>query len=96
LRNVRMISQMLGFLTVLVLQEGAYLVMIGTVVGRVSWTGERAIRAVSASVGRDQYPSSSGNPAVRIGAPLLLALLACYWPARRSTHINPVTALRQE
>jgi ABC-type lipoprotein release transport system permease subunit len=79
-----------------VLQEGAYQVMIGTVVGRVS-RGRESTRygAASARVGKINNQVAP-IPVVMIGAPLLLALLAGYWPARRSTHINPVTALRQE
>jgi putative ABC transport system permease protein len=43
--------------------------------------------------------TSTSNPAVLFGAPLLLsilALLACYVPARKSMRIDPVVALRQE
>jgi len=43
--------------------------------------------------------TSTSNPAVILGAPLLLAclaLLACYLPARRSLQIDPAITLRQE
>ena len=43
--------------------------------------------------------SEGADPVLLVGAPLLLAglaLLACYVPARRSTRIDPVVALRQE
>jgi putative ABC transport system permease protein len=39
------------------------------------------------------------DPALLVGAPLLLAslaLLACYVPARKSMRIDPAIALRQE
>ena len=83
----------------LVVKDGSYLVLIGTMVGMsCAWMGQRALSAMSVSVGRIESTNSS-NPVVIIGAPLLLAslaLMACYWPARKSTQINPVTALRQE
>jgi len=41
----------------------------------------------------------SSDPLLLVGAPLLLAvlaLLACYLPARKSMRIDPAVALRQE
>jgi ABC-type lipoprotein release transport system permease subunit len=43
--------------------------------------------------------STTSNPLVLIGAPILLAclaLLACYLPALQSMRIDPVIALREE
>ncbi|HWC20107.1 MAG TPA: FtsX-like permease family protein, partial [Terriglobales bacterium] len=83
----------------LVIKDGAYLVLAGTTLGMsCAWMGEHALTAMSATVGKINSTTSS-NPLIIIGAPLLLAflaLIACYWPARKSTQINPVTALRQE
>jgi ABC-type lipoprotein release transport system permease subunit len=43
--------------------------------------------------------TSTSNPIVLIGAPLLLAALAaiaCYLPARRSMSFDPAVVLRQD
>jgi predicted permease len=80
----------------LVMKEGAVLVTVGALVGMAfAWAGERAIAGMFFSVASVQ----GADPVLLVGAPLLLAslaLLACYVPARRSTRIDPVVALRQE
>jgi predicted permease len=83
----------------LVVKQAATLVIVGTLIGMaLAWAGERALMAMSASV-QNVNSTSSTDPIVLIGAPVLLAtlaLIACYLPARRSVTINPVVALRQE
>jgi ABC-type antimicrobial peptide transport system permease subunit len=80
----------------LVMTEGALLVAAGTLIGMaLTWAGIRAMSAFFFTVASVQ----SFDPALLLGAPALLAtlaLLACYLPARRSTTIEPVIALREE
>lgn len=83
----------------LVMKEGAVLVTVGTIIGMAgAWAGARLLSAMSSTVGNVTSTSTS-DPVVLFGAPLLLAslaLAACYVPARKSLHIDPVVALRQE
>ena len=80
----------------LVMKEGAALVTVGTLIGlTLAWTGIHAIKGTFFSV----TSVRGDDPILLVGAPLLLAglaMLACYAPARRSTRIDPVVALRQE
>jgi hypothetical protein len=83
----------------LVMKEGLVLVATGTTIGMCgAWAGARLLSSMNSSVGTVSSTSTS-DPTVLIGAPLLLAILAliaCYVPARKSMLIDPVTALRQE
>ena len=83
----------------LVMKEGIALVAIGAVFGLFgAWGAARMLASMNSSVGTVTSTSTS-NPAVLLGAPLLLVflgLIACYVPAMRSTRVDPVTALRQE
>jgi macrolide transport system ATP-binding/permease protein len=88
-------SQILG----LVMKEGAILVTAGSVLGYLgAWAISRALAAITHEVA-DAFASSAHDPRLLIGAPLLLAslaLLACYLPARRSSRIDPLAALREQ
>jgi predicted permease len=83
----------------LVMKEGMRLVAAGTAIGMAgAWTGARLLAAMNSSVGRVTSTTTT-DPVVLYGAPLLLgalALLACYVPARRSMQVDPVIALREE
>ncbi len=80
----------------LVMKEGAVLVAVGSVLGLAgAWAGTRLLSGLISAIGR----SATFEPALLIGAPLLLAalaLVACYVPARKSLRVDPVEALRQE
>ena len=80
----------------LVMKEGAVLVTAGTLIGLVlAWAGMQALWGMFFSVAS----VARNDLTILVGAPLLLstlAMLACYVPARRSTRIDPVVALRQE
>ena len=80
----------------LVMKEGVVLVTMGASIGlAVAWAGMRALAGMFFSVASVQ----GADPVLLAGAPLVLAslaLAACYVPARKSTRIDPVVALRQE
>ena len=76
----------------LFLRKGAVLASVGIVAGVVL---SASTASMMASVLYDVRPH---DPAVFLIVPLLLlavALLASYFPARRATRINPITALRE-
>jgi len=83
----------------LVLREGAMLVLIGSVLGfGGAMSMVRGMRALL-SFFAQAYDTGVNDPRLMVGAPLLLAglaLLACYLPARRSTQIDPLEALREQ
>ena len=88
-------AQVLG----LVMREGGTLVIIGSVLGYLGAVGlSRAMGAVSNMYG-PSFAAGSRDLRLIVGAPVLLAglaMLACYVPARRSTKIDPLIALREE
>ena len=77
----------------LVIREGLTLTLSGIGIGLLlSW-------AVARGVSRMLYEVSPLDPVVFAVAPLTLilaAVLATYVPARRATHVRPMTALRAE
>lgn len=83
----------------LVMRDGLVLVGIGSVLGFFgARAGIRGLGAIMAEIARTAGTSTS-DPVLLAGAPLLLAavaLVACYLPARASTRIDPVEALRVE
>jgi predicted permease len=83
----------------LVMKEGLLLVAAGTALGMAgAWAGARLLSAMNSSIGTVTSTSTS-DPTVLMGAPLLLAALAaiaCYLPARRSMAVDPIVVLRQE
>jgi len=83
----------------LVMREGAALIAAGTSIGMaLGWAASRGLAAMSSTVGQVTSTSTS-DPTVLYGAPLLLAgmaLVACYIPARRSLRVDPAVTLRRE
>src|SRR5262249_5405529 len=77
----------------LVLRQGLRLVIIGASFGlAISVAATRVLRAAL-------YGLSPTDPAAFIAITLLLgivAMLACYIPARRATKVDPMVALRHE
>jgi putative ABC transport system permease protein len=77
----------------LILKQGMRLVLAGIALGLPSALAvSRAMKALLFGLG-------AADPTTYVAAPLLLtlvALLACYLPARRATKVDPVIALRRE
>jgi predicted permease len=83
----------------LVMKEGAALVAAGSAVGLAcAWGGMRLLSGFLESVARTAG-TSTADPVLLAGAPLLLAALAlaaCYAPARQSVRVDPAITLREE
>jgi len=83
----------------LVMKESLALLVIGGAVGlSCAWAAMRMLTGFMSTVSRMTGMSSS-DPLLIVGAPLLLAILAlvaCYVPARKSTRIDLIIALRQQ
>jgi predicted permease len=83
----------------LVLREGTAIILAGTVTGLgLALALTRALSGIVEALAKTTQTSVS-DPLLLLGGPTLLmavALVACYIPARRSTRVDPVTALRSE
>jgi macrolide transport system ATP-binding/permease protein len=83
----------------LVLRESSAIVAAGTIVGLAAALGLTWALASFVEALAETTQTSISDPLLLVGGPALLAalaMIACYLPARRSTRINPVTALRAE
>ena len=77
----------------LVLREGMTLAAVGLAAGLAgSWFVGRAMKSVVYGTGIIDYTSLAAVAMVL----LIAALLACWFPARRATAVDPMTALRTE
>ena len=92
--GIRMaLGAQLGDVLKLIITQGVKLTVLGVSLGLISaYLATRAITSVL-------YGVSATDPLTFVSVSLLLAtvaLLACYWPARRATKVDPLVALRYE
>ena len=79
--------------------EGAFLVLGGVLIGEAGAMGLTGVLNAWFARLHEITRASSSDPLILIGTPALLtilAMVACYIPARRALRTAPVSALRQE
>jgi putative ABC transport system permease protein len=77
----------------MILHQGVWMVILGVSVGLIGAAG------VTRVLGRFLFSISFADPLVFFAAAILLALVAlgaCYVPARRAMLVEPMEALRHE
>jgi predicted permease len=82
-----------GTVQTMILNEGVAMITTGVALGLLLGLGLGQLLTTML------YQVSPVDPVTFIVAPMVLgivALLACYFPARRATRVNPLTALRSE
>jgi ABC-type antimicrobial peptide transport system permease subunit len=78
---------------VLVLKQGMWLALLGEVLGLIgSFALTRFIQTLLFGV----TPTDATIFIAVVGILTFIALLACYFPARRATRVDPIIALRYE
>jgi predicted permease len=77
----------------LVLRQGLFLVLLGVAAGLAgAWWATRVLQSQLYGV----QPNDAATLAGVTGLLVAVALLACYFPARRATQVSPIVALRYE
>lgn len=77
----------------LVVSQGMYMALVGVVLGMAgAFALTRALASLLLGVGATDPVTFVGVPALLI----VVALLACYIPARRAARVNPLLALRHD
>ena len=88
-------AQVLG----LVMRESAIMTALGACIGVALASGlVRLLMAIDSQLGQAIVLSTNDPMRLLAGPAILLAVtaVACYLPARRSAHLNPLVALREE